>query len=238
MYRVMGQFLGGAINLGLNANNDQAGSLSSNTYIVFIVLQCLGPFVALLISLPEQVQRKDGTPVLLRLQPTAWQEIKSMAKIIVTPNVLLLLPLIWQGTFSEALIGTYAASHFTVRSRALGSFLSAIVAALCNYIQGFFLDNQRTTINARGKGLFLTIYGMQIGWWIFAIIIMNRYEHTKPTLDWGQSEWNTGFALYIVSRTSLSQSRLFLQLMTYPLPTDAADWLQSHVRVSDIPGRI
>jgi len=42
--------LGGAINLGLNATNSKGGSVSSETYIVFIVLQCLAPFVGYLVS--------------------------------------------------------------------------------------------------------------------------------------------------------------------------------------------
>ena len=197
MYRVLGQSVGGAVNLGLNARNDKAGSLSTDTYLVFVVLQCLGPFVALLLSLPHQVQRSDGTPVLLNLQPSVKRELLAMVQILKTKKVLLLLPLIWQGTFSEALVGTYAAAHFTVRSRALGSLLSAIVAAMACYILGYLLDNQRWSINRRGKGAFLAIYAMQLAWWAWAIYTMNKYHKEQPTLDFGQSEWSRGFAVYI-----------------------------------------
>ncbi|UZJ51440.1 hypothetical protein CBS101457_000760 [Exobasidium rhododendri] len=197
MFRVAGQLVGGAVNLGLNIHNDKAGSLSTNTYLVFVVLQCLGPLFALLISLPHQVQRKDGTPVLLNLNPNIKSELLAMVKILQTRKVLLLLPLIWQGTFSEALIGTYAAENFTVRSRALGSLLSAIVAALACYILGFYLDCQRWSINKRGITAFASIYVMQLAWWAWAIYEMNLYHKTKPTLDFGQSEWSRGFAVYI-----------------------------------------
>lgn len=197
MYRVLGQCVGGAVNLGLNVRNDKAGSLSTDTYLVFVVLQCLGPFVALLLSLPHQVQRSDGTPVLLNLQPSVKRELLAMVQIFKTKKVLLLLPLIWQGTFSEALVGTYAAAHFTVRSRALGSLLSAIVAAMACYILGYLLDNQRWSINRRGKGAFLAIYAMQLAWWAWAIYTMNKYHKEQPTLDFGQSEWSRGFAVYI-----------------------------------------
>lgn len=198
MFRVLGQLVGGAINLGLNVHNDKAGSLSINTYLVFVVLQCLGPLVAALLSLPHQVQRKDGTPILLNLNPSVKAELLAMYKILKTKKVLLLLPLIWQGTFSESLIGTYAADNFTVRSRALGSLLSAIVVALSCYILGFFLDAQRWSINFRGKAAFISIYVMQLSWWAWGIYTMNKYHHLKPTLDFGQSEWNRGFALYIM----------------------------------------
>lgn len=38
-YRVSGQVLGGAINLGINAHRAQAGAVSSKVYIVFIALR-------------------------------------------------------------------------------------------------------------------------------------------------------------------------------------------------------
>lgn len=49
-FRNAGMILGGAINLGLNASNSKAGSISSSTYIVFIVLQAISPLVGFLVS--------------------------------------------------------------------------------------------------------------------------------------------------------------------------------------------
>lgn len=66
MYRVGGQLLGGIINLALNASNNEEGSISPNTYLVFIALQAAAPFVAMLLSPPHKVQRKDGSPVYLK----------------------------------------------------------------------------------------------------------------------------------------------------------------------------
>lgn len=65
-FRVMGQLIGGAILLGLNAQTNSAGSVSTTTYLVLVILQAFAPFVAALISPPEKVQRSDGSPVLLR----------------------------------------------------------------------------------------------------------------------------------------------------------------------------
>lgn len=197
MYRVLGQMLGGAINLGLNARRDQAGSLGNDTYIVFVVLQCLGPFVALLISLPGQVRRKDGTPVLLHLAPSIKQEALAMVRTLFRKRNLLLLPMIWQSTFCEALIFTFVGKHFTVRARALGSFLSAIVASLSCYILGFYLDNRRFSINFRGRSAFVAVYAMQLGWWTFSIVIMNRHR-SPEALDWTSSGFQAPFALYVM----------------------------------------
>ncbi|PWN45101.1 hypothetical protein IE81DRAFT_229549 [Ceraceosorus guamensis] len=197
-FRVMGQFVGGAILLGLNAQANTAGSVSKSTYLVLVILQALAPFVAALISPPEKVQRSDGSPVLLRMHSSLRAEIKNTWKTLTTPRVLLVLPFMWQGTFSESLIGTYAADNFTVRSRALGSLLSAVVGALGVIVLGLFLDWRKWSLNTRSKAGFLTIATMQAGWWIFAVVIMNRYNRIKPTYDWVDGPWSSGFALYLL----------------------------------------
>ncbi len=161
MFRVLGQLLGGIINLALNYNDAEKGSISTNTYLVFVVLQCIGPLWAMLLSPPHKVQRTDKTPVYLHIESSTRRELKLMWKTITKPQVLLLLPIIWQSTWSEALIGTYAVNYFTVRSRALGSLLAAVTSSLSNYILGFFLDWKKPSVNSRAKWSFGVIYTLQ-----------------------------------------------------------------------------
>ncbi|TKY90337.1 hypothetical protein EX895_000335 [Sporisorium graminicola] len=199
MYRVLGQLLGGIINLSLNYSNDGRGSISTNTYLVFVVLQCLGPFCAMLLSPPHKVQRSDKTPVYLHIESSTKRELKQVWKTLTKREVLLLLPLIWQSTWSEALIGTYAVNYFTVRSRALGSLLSAICASLANYLLGFWLDWKKPAVNTRARWSFGVIYTLQGAWWAWAIYIMHKYHTTtpKPTFDWTSDGYGKGFGVYI-----------------------------------------
>lgn len=120
-----------------------------------------------------------------------------MWKILTSKKVLLFLPMFWNTPFSEALIGTYAAENFSVRSRALGSLLSAVVAAMSCYILGYLLDIKRWTLNSRARYGFFFVYLTQFAWWGWAIYTMNKYHKLKPTLDFGESEWSRGFAVYI-----------------------------------------
>lgn len=53
--KAAGPIVGGSINLGLNANMSTAGSVSSATYIVFIVIMCLGLPIALCLSPARKV---------------------------------------------------------------------------------------------------------------------------------------------------------------------------------------
>ncbi|PWY97820.1 hypothetical protein BCV70DRAFT_228386 [Testicularia cyperi] len=199
MFRVLGQLLGGIINLALNYNNSAAGSISTDTYLVFVALQCLGPFVAMLLSPPHKMQRTDKTPVYLHVEATPKTEVRNMWNVLRQPKILLLLPIIWQSTWSEALIGTFAVNYYTVRSRALGSLLAAVSASISNYILGFFLDWKKPSMNTRAKSAFIFIYTLSTGVWIWAIYIMHEYHNTvpKPLFDWTSDGYGRGFALYI-----------------------------------------
>lgn len=225
MFRVLGQLLGGIINLALNYSDSEAGSISTNTYLVFVVLQCIGPLVALLLSPPHKVQRTDKTPVYLHIESSTRRELKLMWKLITRRDVLLLLPIIWQSTWSEALIGTYAVSYFSVRSRALGSLLSAVTASIANYILGFFLDSRRLTVNKRAKSSFIVIYALQAGWWAWAIYIMNKYHNTtpKPTFDWTSSGYGVGFAVYIFLQAGFNLQYEYNYFLIGQLSDDASE---------------
>jgi MFS family permease len=108
-YRLGGQILGGAINLGLNAHRNTAGKVSYTVYQVFIALQAAGPFVALLLNPPEKVQRTDGKRVNLKIAHDPWYEIKKIGRLFFTKNWLLLVLFIGQAVFSEAVYFTYLA---------------------------------------------------------------------------------------------------------------------------------
>lgn len=108
-YRLSGQILGGAINLGLNADRNGAGQVSYTVFLVFIAIQSAGPLIAFLLSPPAKVQRKDGKRVQLAITQNWWVEIKTTAKLFFTPKFLLLVLWIGQAVFSEAVFFTYIA---------------------------------------------------------------------------------------------------------------------------------
>lgn len=108
-FRVAGQILGGAINLGLNADRNEAGKVSYTVYLIFIALQCLGPVAALLLSRPAKVQRKDGRKVELDIFDNPWKEIKQTTRLFFTKKFLLIVLFIGQAVFAEAVFFTYLA---------------------------------------------------------------------------------------------------------------------------------
>ena len=196
-FRVGGQVLGGAINLGLNATNNEAGRVSYTVYLIFIVLQALGPFAALLLDKPSKVQRKDGVQVNLAITNSSWQEIKATSRLFFSRNFLLIVPLIAQGVYTEAVMFTFESLWFSVRARAFGSFLSGIIAMISGNLLGAFLDRAKITLKSRARGAFIAILGLQGAWWIWATFLVHEFHVTKPTYDWDSPGFGRGFALFL-----------------------------------------
>lgn len=209
-FRLGGQVLGGAINLGLNAENNHAGKVSYTVYLVFIALQAVGPVAALLLNKPSQVQRKDGVPVRLSIGNSNWYEMKAIARLFFSRNFLLIIPLIGQGVFTEAVMFTFQSLWFSVRARALGSFLSGIVAITAGNLLGAFLDHQKTALKKRARLSFLTVLSLQGVWWIWATILVTDFHKTKPTFDWVDPGFGKGFALFLFWVAGFQMNYLYL----------------------------
>jgi MFS family permease len=209
-FRVGGQVLGGAINLGLNAKNNQAGKVSYNVYLVFIVLQALGPFAGLLLNKPSRVQRTDGLAVNLGISQGSIAEIRAMTRLFLSRNFLLVIPLIAQGVYTEAVMFTYSSLWFSVRARALGSFLSGIVAIISGNILGAFLDYTRISVKRRARGAFVVILTLQGAWWVWSTVLVTRYNREKPTYDWNDAGFGSGFALFLFWVAGFQINYMFL----------------------------
>lgn len=205
-FRNFGNIIGGAISLGLNHNANERGQVGYQTYLGFIAIQCFGFFFGLLLSNPEKVQRDDGTRIQAP-RGIAWRtEGKQMWKLATSRSILLLIPLFWYYGWIQAYPGTYLATYFTVRSRALGSFLAAIVQTLATWLAGSLVDipwlKSRQT---RAIVTFILIALLNSATWIWAVFIQNEYRHTNPLLDWeSQSAFGRGFGLYMFERISLA----------------------------------
>ncbi|PGH08207.1 hypothetical protein GX51_01361 [Blastomyces parvus] len=205
-FRNTGNLIGGAIALAINHSVNQRGQVGHETYLAFIAIQCLGFFSGLLLSNPEKVQRDDGTRIEAPRGIKWREEARQMWNLATSRSILLLIPLFWYYGWIQAYPGTYLATYFTVRSRALGSFMSAVVGSLATWLVGVLVDvrwaKRRQT---RAVVTFIVIALLNSATWIWAVIIQNEYRQTNPTLDWGeQREFGRGFGLFLFERISLS----------------------------------
>ncbi|KAF9872472.1 cytochrome c oxidase subunit 1 [Colletotrichum karsti] len=203
-YRNGGSIVGGAINLAFNSTGKTTGKLDWRTYVVFVALQCLGPFVALLLSPPEKVQRQDGKPVAKAERIPTVNELKAVAKILVRSDFLLVFPFFFYATFLLSYAGSFLSLYFSVRSRALASLVSALAQITANFFFGHFLDWTRFTINQRARFAYIGMMALFGGTWIWATIIQREYGQQAPALDWSDSGFGRGWALYILLQVNFA----------------------------------
>ncbi len=210
-FRNFGNIIGGAISLGVNIDADKKGQVGYQTYLAFIAIQCLGLVLGLMLQNPEDVVRDDGTKVgspaaTDQARRISWRtEVKAMWTRGKSRPILLLTPLFWYFGWIQAYPGTYLATYFTVRARALGSFLSAIVGTIATWLAGSLVDipwsKDRKT---RALSTWILIALLNSATWTWAVVIQNEYRATQPVLDWAdQRAFGRGFGIYLFERISL-----------------------------------
>ncbi|KAI9162878.1 Notoamide biosynthesis cluster protein O' [Paramyrothecium foliicola] len=195
--KAAGPIVGGAINLGLNANRSSAGSVGSATYIVFIVIMCLGLPIALCLSPAEKVWRKDGTRVVTQREPTWAAEFKAVWNLLRSRRILLLLPAFFISYFYNGFLSTWLTTYFTVRSRAFSSFFTNFAGIFSSFMIAALLDRQSIFIKTRAKLAFAAIVTILIGTWIWAIILQKQFYDASPppVFDWFKGGFGKSYAL-------------------------------------------
>ncbi|KAL4983840.1 hypothetical protein BDW68DRAFT_190987 [Aspergillus falconensis] len=136
-FRNFGSITGVAISLGINVNPKKQGRVGYKTYLNFIAIQCLGRVIWTVALKSEKAIRDDGTKFAANTDSIHWKtEAKTAWKRGKSKPILLSTPLFWYSGWVQAYPGTHLATYFTVRSRALGSFLSAIVGTIATRLNG------------------------------------------------------------------------------------------------------
>ncbi|KAL2835829.1 major facilitator superfamily domain-containing protein [Aspergillus pseudoustus] len=196
--KAAGPIVGGAINLGLNAQRSSTGSISSGTYIVFIVIMCLGLPIALLLSPADKVRRKDRTLVVVHKQPTWAAEFKAAISLLASRRVLLLLPSFFISYFYNGFQSTWLTTYFTVRARAFSSFFTNFAGIASSFLIAALLDRQSIHIKKRARIAFCAIILVLVGTWIWATILQYEFYYDSPespVFDWFKGGFGKSYAL-------------------------------------------
>ncbi|KAL7622450.1 hypothetical protein AAE478_007955 [Parahypoxylon ruwenzoriense] len=199
--KAAGPIVGGAINLGLNANRSTAGAVGSATYLVFISIMCLGLPIALCLSPANRVWRRDGTRVVVRKAATWGAEFRAVARLLASRRVLLLLPAFFISYFYNGFVSTWLTTYFTVRARAFSSFLTNFAGVASSFLVAALLDRQSVHIRTRGRIVFSAVVAVLVGTWIWASVLQKRYydvaaaEGAAPVFDWFRGGFGAAYAL-------------------------------------------
>ncbi|KAH9219020.1 hypothetical protein DL95DRAFT_457850 [Leptodontidium sp. 2 PMI_412] len=159
----------------------------------------------MLLSPPEKVQRKDGTPVKLVPRISDKEELKVLGQLMPTKPVLLVAPLFLYAIWSLPYIGSYLSLYFSVRSRALASLVSALAYITTNALFGSFVDWQCLSLNTRARWGFLIMTALTGASWIWGAVIQPGYTKHKPALDWFDPGFARGWTIYILWQVNLAK---------------------------------
>ncbi|KAB5578064.1 major facilitator superfamily domain-containing protein [Coniochaeta sp. 2T2.1] len=220
--RNLGQLVGGSINLSKNHIKDVKGGVSTDTYIAFVIIECLALPFAFLIAPLEKVVRSDGTRILISETLSSKMEFKEIRRTMTSS--LIHLSAIWAvwSFFYSGTWSTYLATYFSVRARALSSLISPFFCIIGCFGLGFILDMKNVSQRRRAQlGLF-TVVILNLGVYIWSIIMQARFDKSSPgKIDWDDALYPTAFLPYFFVQTTgpLSQSYMYWLLSSFA--TDA-----------------
>ncbi|KAL4929744.1 major facilitator superfamily domain-containing protein [Aspergillus undulatus] len=225
--RNLGQLVGGAINLSKNHVEGAEGGITPDTYIAFVIIECLALPFALLITPFERVVRSDGTQIVIAETLSTKQEFKRILKTITSKLIVLsagwaLWSFFYSGTWS-----TYLGTYFSVRARALSSLISPFFCIIGCFGLGFILDSKHLSQRRRAQVGLYTVVILNVGVYIWSIIMQTKFNRHNPGyIDWEDSLYPSSFLPYFFVQTTgpLSQSYMYWLLSSFA--TDA----QANVR--------
>ncbi|KAI4867429.1 duf895 domain protein membrane protein [Hypoxylon rubiginosum] len=172
--RNVGSIIAGGITFGLNIARDGYGGVTTNTYLVFLGLECIGLPAAFLLSRTRKVIRSDGWGVPLLPKKTWKQECKLLLEHHMQRRTLLLIPIYFLTYFGDGVWGTYLSLHFSVRARALSSLVTPILAVLMNPLFGMLLDMK--SLGPKKKGI--------IAFWVWTLPTAAMLIWVMVNLKW------------------------------------------------------
>ncbi|CEJ83055.1 Putative DUF895 domain membrane protein [[Torrubiella] hemipterigena] len=184
-FRVGGPLVGGLIVLILNhsAEAKKKGKVDSQTYLIFIALQCIAAPVALLLSPPAKVQRADGSKIIINAQPSFKGEFKALWNVCKRKDILILLPLFWAAYFNQY-SGNFQTYYFGVRARALIGFVSNFGTLLSSQLMSTLLDYKKVSVKRRLELGFWYIVFLHVLAWTYGWVIQEKYTAKPPSWDW------------------------------------------------------
>ncbi|KAE8365746.1 major facilitator superfamily domain-containing protein [Aspergillus caelatus] len=222
--RNLGQLVGGAINLAKNHEKGADGGVTPDTFIAFVIIECIALPFALLITPFERVIRSDGTHIVTSETLSTKQELRRIAKTITSRLIVLsslwaLWSFFYTGTWT-----TYLGTYFSVRARALSSLISPFFCIIGCFGLGYILDMKGLSQRRRAQIGLYTVVILNVGVYIWSIVMQTKFNRHDPGhIDWDDGLYASSFLPYFFVQTTgpLSQSYMYWLLSSFA--TDAQE---------------
>jgi hypothetical protein len=206
------------LSLAKNHIKGATDGVTPDTYIAFLIIECMALPFAFLISPLERVVRSDGTRILVSEKLPSKQEFK-LIKSTMTSKLILLSAFwaIWSFFYSGTW-STYLGTYFSVRARALSSLISPFFCIVGCFGLGLILDLKGVSQRRRARYGLFTVVVTNLGVYIWSIVMQTQFNNNNPGhIDWDDSLYAPSFLPYFFVQTTgpLSQSYMYWLLSSF-----------------------
>jgi hypothetical protein len=101
--------------------------------------------------------------------------------------------------------------------------LSGIVALIGGNILGAFLDNNKLSKRLRSRWAFIVILTLQGAWWLWGTVLVTQYRKTRPTYDWSDAGFGSGFAWFLLQVIGFQLNYMYLYFVVASLAKNEAE---------------
>ncbi|KAJ1963638.1 hypothetical protein GGI12_001935 [Dipsacomyces acuminosporus] len=173
----LGGVVGALITFGMNFHS-KAGSLSNAVYIVFVVLECIGAFLGLVLAPPSKVVRDDGTSVVLVKYTNVFRELVEIVKLFINPMMLALLPMCFTSNFFYSYqFDQINLGLFDLSTRGFNNIFYWGAQMVGAYLISLILDATRFTRKKRGLITFAIVTVVFNVIWGGCLAVHNKYPN-------------------------------------------------------------
>ena len=184
------------IPLGQNINNS-AGTVSTGTYVAFVVLTFLGSALAFTLVDAKHVVRKDGSHVILKKHPTWQSEIVGLWEVLISDwYIVFLFPMFFSSNFFYTYdFQVLNLANFTARARSLNGVLYWLCQIFGAYTFGYGLDSQWLHRRLRAYIVFIVLAVLTMAIWggcyAFQIQHVRDTDPDKDAVEARKMDWTS-----------------------------------------------
>lgn len=173
----LGAVVGSALPLGMNSKDGMdPDDVSSNTYVVYMVIMGLASFLAIFLVRPSSIVRDDGEPVIVAKFAGVKAEFFAILSVFCDWRMLLLIPAFFFSNFSYTYqFNDFNGFNFNIRTRSLNSILFWVAQIIGALVIGYLLDRLPMKRPKRAMLGLLVIACLFMATWIGALMMQLKH---------------------------------------------------------------
>lgn len=183
------------IPLGQNIHAKSNSTVSTGTYVGFLVLTVIGACLAQILVRAKDVVRADGSKVILMKNPTWWSEVRGLYETFLTdPYIIFMFPMFFSSNwFYTYQFNDVNAAKMDTRTKALNNVLYWSMQIVGAFVFGYALDRSSIPRRIRARVCWVVLFVLTMAIWGGGYAFQKGYTREEaaqpgfPIYDWTTS---------------------------------------------------